>query len=69
MTKEPPQDQAERQLLALLRLKESEDFDLSVVLSDGEWTVRLDDRETFTKTKGTGSSFAEAWSRQDLPWD
>jgi nitrogen fixation protein FixH len=69
MTVERPDEKAERQLMALLRLKESEDFDLSVVLSNGEWIVRLEDRETFTKTSGRGRSFAEAWHRQALPRD
>jgi nitrogen fixation protein FixH len=69
MTVERPDEKAERQLMALLRLKESEDFDLTIVLSNGEWIVRMEDRETFTKTSGRGRSFAEAWHRQALPWD
>jgi hypothetical protein len=69
MNTEQTDEKAERQLLALVRLQESEDFDLSIVFSDGSWTIRIEDRETFTKTLGRGGSFAEAWHNQDLPWD
>jgi hypothetical protein len=69
MTAEKPEEKALRQLLALVRLQESEDFDLSVICSNGVWTIGVEDRDTFTKSLGRGDSFAEAWHRQDLPWD
>ena len=61
-------ENAEAELLALLRGQDSKNFSLTVTCDDGRWTVSTSDNDHGTKAIGDGSSFAEAWFRQAPGW-
>ena len=66
----PTEDDAERQLLELIRLQDAQNFKLSITCVDGGWTVTVTDPtgENPGAAIGQGVSFAEAWHRQDPAW-
>ena len=66
----PTNDDAERDLLELIRLQDVQNFTVSITCVDGGWTVTVTDPtgEQPSSTIGRGASFAEAWHGQDPAW-
>jgi hypothetical protein len=54
-------------LLAVLRGEDVNSFSLTVMCSDGKWTVSFEDLEGHG-FKGVGADFTEAWYTADPLW-
>ena len=62
-------EEAERQLLALVRLQDSQNFTVTIICDGGQWSVSTRDTDSLAgDAVGRGESFAEAWFRQDPVW-
>ena len=63
----PGPGEAEEQLLELIRLRDVQDFTVSITCVDGGWTVAVADPtgESPSSTIGRGDSFDAAWFGQD----
>jgi hypothetical protein len=56
--------EAERELIALIRRQDTQNFTLTIS-ADGElWQVRTDDHESTLSMFGSGDSFQRAWAGQ-----
>jgi hypothetical protein len=55
---------AESELLEILRQQQDrfDDFSLLIEHKDGAWDITLSDGDR--RTRGTGSTFAQAWERE-----
>ena len=62
-------EKAEAELLALIRLHDSQIFSLIVSHDAGQWIVTIADDEAGIKAIGEGASFAEAWFQQEKASD
>lgn len=62
----PAPDEAEEQLLQLIRRQYVQNFNISIICVDGGWAVTIHDPtgEVAGTTTGQGSSFDEAWFGQ-----
>ena len=61
-------EKAEAELLELIRLKDVQNFTLTISVRDGTWTVTAKDHDHAGSTIGNGESFAKAWFRQAPGW-
>ncbi len=62
-----PQDQAEAELLELIRLEDAQNFTLTIRVDKGQWMVATHDHYADAHGRGHGNSFAEAWYDQVGP--
>ena len=62
--KVPTPEDAERELLELIRLEDAKNFTLTVRVDNGVWVVAAHDRDADSHGRGHGNSFAEAWFDQ-----
>ena len=62
-------ENAERQLLELIRLQDSQNFTVTIACDSGQWSVSSTDHDGMSGgAVGRGDSFAEAWFRQNPIW-
>ena len=63
------QEEAERQILELLRGEDVSEFDVKVTVRAGHWFVTLSTPEVYgPPAQGEGKSFAEAWHDVKPEW-
>lgn len=67
MTSTQARDDAERELLELLRGEDIDDFILTVSLKAGHWITAIKIPTQPEAGMGEGSSFAESWHNLE-PW-
>ena len=58
-------ENAERELLELIRLEDAQRFTLQITVDDGQWMVATGDPAIAGPAVGRGASFAEAWFSQN----
>jgi len=54
----------ERELIALLRRQDLQNFTLTIAADGNLWQVRTDDHESELSMFGSGDTFAHAWDAQ-----
>ena len=60
-------EEAEKQLLDLVRGQDTKAFTLTISCVDGRWTVLTTDHASGGHRVGHGACFAEAWLGQEPP--
>lgn len=74
MDSKEQRDEAEGDLIDLVRLNDAQNFTLKITIKNGTWrivTIDHDARQTEPRSDmliGTGSTFTEAWRAQAPTW-
>ena len=64
MSEKFTQDDAEAELLALVRLQDAKDFRLTIASDEGGWMVKTENTDFGLCAVGRGNDFARAWFDQ-----
>ena len=64
MSEKFTQDDAEAELLELIRLQDAKNFRLTIASDEGGWMVRTENTDAGLCAIGQGNNFARAWFDQ-----